>query len=154
MKTEHLPQLTAAIEASRDLDGLNHAQIAAALNTVDPAYTRVEPQIPIGVVLQYVAPSILGRIRAVSEDTTQTVEKRSLCLATEAIITNRDISVIDMRDSGAPAMLAGLVAYGVLTQAEADGFLALQTVPTSFARATWGEDAQPMEILRAFPGRW
>lgn len=150
-----LEELKSAVEQRADYQ--NHASVvdvANAMNAIDPQYTRIEPQIPIVRVAGYIAGGILGKLNQAYEDPNGDAGKRSVCGAALIVLQNRAVSVIDMRDPEVSQIFPGLVAYGVIFQEEADGFMALQNTPTSFAQFTWGCNVDPQDLLKACPGHW
>lgn len=123
---------------------------ASLLNTVNPAYCKVIPQVPINSVLIWAAAGPLQQLYDFGHTLGNNLALRSICLAACQLFSTA--SYLDLSDGRITTMLQTLVSGGVLTATDQAHLLALQNVsPASRAEVLFGPGAiiQPFDVQTA-----
>jgi len=110
---------------------------AAILNAVNPAFSKVVPQVPINSVLIWAASGPLQKLYDYGHTVGGNPGVRSICLAAVQLFGTSGF--LDLSTNSITTMVHMLVDGGVLTATEQAALLALQNVsPASRAEVLFG----------------
>jgi hypothetical protein len=135
--------------------GMTLAQLMSALFTprADTIITR--PQIPKATALGYLtAQGILASIYRAAHATSGTPTPeglviQSICLRIWLVLSDASYSVFDLSEPGSADAIDALVAAGLVTAAQRNGFAALQQVPACRAEAIDCYIAEQNDLVKA-----